>query len=126
MTLYKSKFEVNVAREFRQKGIKFEYEPETWEFTQPEKRRKYHPDFKIRTQTGITAFVETKGRLTSEDRKKLLWVREQHPKKKLILLFMNSSVTLTKASKTTYAEWCRKNNFEYYDFRFGLPKTWIK
>ena len=123
---FKSKFEVNVAKAFRTNGIKFEYEPETVKFTQPEKQRKYTPDFKIKIKTGLRLYVETKGRLTIEDRKKLIWVRDQNPKLKLVLLFMNSNVTLTKASKTTYADWSRKNGFEFYDFRFGLPKGWIK
>ena len=123
--MYKSKFEVNVAKAFKSNGIKFEYEPKVVRFLQPEKERKYTPDFYIQTKTGVTCFVETKGRLTSEDRKKLIWVKEQHPKMKLILLFMNSSVTLTKASNTTYAQWAKKNGFEFYDFRFGLPKGWI-
>ena len=123
---YRSKFEVNVSKAFKTNGIKFEYEPETWGFTQPKKDRKYTPDFKIRTKTGITLFVETKGRLTSEDRKKILWVLEQNPKKKLVLVFQNSANTITKASRTTYADWCRKNSIEFYDFRFGLPKEWIK
>ena len=124
--MYKSKYESDVARAFKQARITFEYEPEVLKFLQPEKARKYTPDFKIRTSTGIICLVETKGRLTSEDRKKLLWVKEQHPKKKLVLIFMNSNVTLTKVSKTTYADWARKNGFEFYDFRFGLPKGWIK
>ena len=123
---YKSKYEVNVAKAFKQAGISFEYEPEILKFTQPLKERKYTPDFKIKTKTGVNCLVETKGRLTSEDRKKLLWVKEQHPKKKIVLLFMNSSVTLTKVSKTTYSDWAKKNGFEWYDFRFGLPKGWIK
>ena len=124
--MFKSKFEVDVAKAFRSNGIKFEYEPTVVHFVQPKKERKYTPDFRIRTKTGITCFVETKGRLTSEDRKKLIWVREQNSKLKLVLLFMNSTNTLTKVSKTTYGDWARKNGFEYYDFRFGLPKGWIK
>ena|SRR3990167_580280 len=123
---YKSQFEKNVAKEFKAHGIRFEYEPEVVRFLQPEKERKYTPDFKIRTKTGITCLVETKGRLTSEDRKKMVWVKEQHPKKKIILIFMNAANTLTKRSKTTYADWARKNGFEYVDFRFGLPKEWKK
>ena len=126
MSIFKSKFESDVAKSFRQAGIKFEYEPVVLSFTQPSKKRKYKPDFKIRTKTGIICLVETKGRLTIEDRKKLIWVKEQHPKTPIILLFMNSSVTLRKGSKTTYAEWARDNGFEFYDFRFGLPKGWLK
>lgn len=122
---YRSKFEANVAKEFKNHGIKFVYEPEVVHFIQPEKARKYTPDFRLTFKKGRgSILVETKGRLTSEDRKKLIWVREQNPKIKLVLLFMDSRKTLTKVSKTSYGDWCRKNDFEFYDFRFGLPKEW--
>lgn len=123
---YKSKFELDFAKELKKNGIKFEYEPEVVEFLQPEKKRKYTPDFKIRTKTGVTCFIETKGKLTAEDRKKLVLVKEQHPKKKFILVFMNSANKLRKNSKTTYSDWAKKAGFEWYDFRFGLPKGWVK
>ena len=123
---YKSQFERNVAKEFKTKGIKFVYEPIVVEFLQPEKKRKYTPDFEIKTKAGATIFVETKGKFTAEDRAKMIWVREQNPEKKFVLLFMNSAVKIHKNSKTCYSDWCRKNNFEFHDFRFGLPKEWIK
>lgn len=120
---YKSKFEQDVARAFKQAGIKFEYEPLVVGFTQPAKERKYTPDFRAKTRKGVL-LVETKGRLTRQDRQKLIWVRESNPKLKVILLFMNSSVPIQKGSPTSYGDWAKKNGFEYYDFRFGLPKEW--
>ena len=122
---YKSGFEKDVAKAFKDKGIKFVYEPEVLPFTQPAKERKYTPDFHIRTKTGVTCFIETKGKLTHEDRQKMIWVKEQHPKKKIVLLFMNAANKLRKNSKTTYAQWADKNGFEWHDFRFGLPKEWL-
>lgn len=121
--MYKSKFEKDVAKAFKVGGIKFEYEPEIIKFLQPEKNRKYTPDFKVRTKAG-TFLIETKGKLTAQDRFKMVWVRDQNPDKKLVLLFMNSNVKLRKGSKTTYGDWARKNNFEFHDFRFGLPDCW--
>lgn len=121
---YKSGFEKAVAKSFKQNGISYEYETEVVHFVQPEKKRKYTPDFKIRTKKAGVLFVETKGKFTKEDRDKLIWVRDQNPKLRLVLLFMNSSNKLRKNSKTTYADWCKKNEFEYYDFREGLPETW--
>lgn len=124
---YRSKFEANVAKEFKNNGIKFVYEPEVVHFLQPEKARKYTPDFRVTTKGSRSSFlIETKGRLTAEDRKKLVWVRDQNPKIKLVLLFMDSRKTLTKVSKTTYGDWSRKNGFEFHDFRFGLPKEWTE
>ena len=123
MSSYKSKFEQNFAKALKTNGIKFEYEQVLVSFVQPEKKRKYYPDFKIRTDEGVF-IVETKGRFTAEDRKKMIWVRECNPDLNVILMFQNSNVPIRKGSKVTYADWCRKNNYKFFDFRFGLPKSW--
>ena len=120
----RSKFERDVAKAFRKAEINFVYEPEVVHFVQPKKDRKYIPDFRIRTKKGYVCFVETKGRLTREDRQKLMWIREQHPKMKLILLFMNSDVRLAKNSPTSYGQWATKVGFTWFDYRKGLPKEW--
>lgn len=120
---YKSNFESSFAKELKKHGIKFEYEPEILEFVQPLKKRKYTPDFRVRTGKGVF-LVETKGKLTSEDRKKMIWIKEQHPNKKIVLVFMNSTNKLTSASKTTYGDWASKAGYEWIDFRSGLPKDW--
>ena len=123
MSSYKSQFEKNFAKSLRDSGIKFEYEPLVVSFIQPEKQRKYIPDFRVRTKEGVRV-VETKGKLTIEDRKKLVWVAEQNPKLKLIIVFMNSKNKLRKNSPTTYGQWATKNGFEWYDFNDGLPQAW--
>jgi hypothetical protein len=92
-------------------------------FVQPKKDRHYTPDFELRFGNRAI-LVETKGKLTFEDRQKLVWVKEQHPKKKFVILFMNSDVRIRKNSPTTYSKWAEKAGFEYYDFRRGLPEEW--
>jgi predicted nuclease of restriction endonuclease-like RecB superfamily len=124
--LFKSQFEKNVAKEFRKYGIKFTYEPEVVRFLQPEKQRKYIPDFRIKTKMGNVFLVETKGKLDADDRKKLEWVKAQNPDLNLVLLFMNSDVKLRKGSKTTYGMWATKAGFTWYDFRAGLPQGWTE
>lgn len=82
----------------------------------------YNPDFKLANG----AYIETKGRFLSADRAKHLYIKEQHPDVKVYFLFGNAQNTLTKSSKTTYAEWCDKYGFEYADFyRDGIPKEWF-
>ena len=107
---YKRKLEVEVADYL---GDRADYEPEYIGFTQPAKSRRYCPDFK--TRAGV--FIECKGKWTAEDRIKHVWLREQHPDKRIVLLFQNSNVKLNKRSKTTYGEWATKNNIEWYDWR---------
>jgi hypothetical protein len=51
-------------------------------------------------------------------------VRKQHPNLDIRFVFENSQNKIRKGSKTTYAMWCIKNNFRYYD-RI-IPEDWIK
>lgn len=116
---YRSKFEANVAQQLRNKKVPVVYEKETISYTQPEKIRKYTPDFKL--PSGV--YVEVKGRFTVHDRQKHLMIRESNPSLDIRFLFMNSKVKLSKGSKTTYAMWCEKNGFKYADK--VIPKKWI-
>src|SRR5574343_1518953 len=88
---YRSKFESNVAKLFRKERIKFEYEVDSIPY-KVEEVRNYIPDFRI--ANGV--IVEAKGRFTAQDRKKHLLLKKQYPDMKLIILFMNSRVRLSK------------------------------
>jgi len=116
---YKSKFEKTVG-DFL--GTRASYEPDKLKFIQPSKQRVYIPDFKV----GESTYIESKGKWTAEDRAKHLWIKEQHPDKRIILLFQNAKVRLSKVSKTTYGEWATKNGLEWYDWKDGLPEDIIK
>jgi predicted nuclease of restriction endonuclease-like RecB superfamily len=116
---YKSKFEKTVG-DFL--GTRASYEPDKLKFIQPSKQRLYIPDFKI----GESTYIESKGKWTSEDRQKHVWIKEQHPEKRIILLFQNSKVRLSKVSKTTYGDWATKHGLEWYDWKQGLPEELIR
>ena len=98
-----------------------EYEPDRLHFIQPAVARYYVPDFKL----GDNNYIEVKGRLTLEDRKKLLWVKEQHPNVVVRLIFGNASNKLTKRSKTTYRDWAVTNGFDCIDSNEPIPKHWF-
>ena len=97
------------------------YESTKLEYTLPETKHKYLTDFEI----GHNSFIEVKGRLMSSERKKYLAVRDQHPEITLRFFFDKSDNKLYKGSKTTYADWCEKNSFEWTDIRRGLPPEWV-
>ena len=118
---YRSKFEARVASYLESRNITYEYEKWKLPYTVPETVKNYIPDWKI----GDT-YIETKGLFTSADRKKMLLVREANPGVVLRLLFMNADVKLRKGSPTSYGTWATKNNFEWWDFRKGIPKHWLE
>jgi hypothetical protein len=99
-----------------------QYEPDKLPFVQPAVERYYVPDFKL----GKDNYVEVKGRLTLEDRKKMLWVKEQHPDKLFRIIFGNGNNKITKKSRTTYLDWALENGFEAIDVKDPIPTHWFK
>jgi hypothetical protein len=116
MPLFKSKLEEKVWKILQKEYPSVKYEPDKFKYKQPEIDRTYTPDFKT---NGRKVYLETKGKLDLETRKKMLWFRDSNPDIRIIFLFQNSDNKLTKKSKTTYGEWATANNFEWLDFRKG-------
>jgi len=82
--------------------------------------RTYTPDFIL--SNGI--IIETKGRFLTADRRKHITIKKQHPKLDIRFVFTNSRSKLRKGAKSSYAEWCIKYGFLYYD-RI-IPEDWLK
>lgn len=115
----RSGLEERIQASLLEQKIPFTYESLKIPFVQPEKKRTYTPDFVL--TNGI--IIETKGRLTTEDMHKLIWVKEQHPEYDIRLLFQNANTKVRKGSKTTYADWCNKHGFIYADKE--IPASWL-
>ena len=119
--------------QLKESGIGFEYEPEKIEYrkrvikgickkcgcTDVYQRKNYIPDWVL--ANGIR--IESKGRLTSQDRSKMLAVKEQYPNLDLRIVFgTNNKLNKNKAKR--YAEWASENGF-----KFGIktiPQSWLK
>lgn len=117
---YRSKFESIVAEQLETAGCPYHYEEHDLYYVEPAKVRRYKPDILL-VHNGI--FIEVKGMFSADDRKKMLLVKDTYPEIDLRLLFMRSQNKLSKKSKTTYAQWCEKNGFEYADLQ--VPASWI-
>jgi hypothetical protein len=118
---YRSGLEDLVAKQLHSLGIKFEYEPKDGkvEYTKPQSKHKYTPDFVF-----AQFIVETKGRFTTADRKKHKLIKEQHPDIDIRFVFSNSNTRISKQSKTTYAQWCDHYGFKYADKL--IPNDWLR
>ena len=95
--MYRSKFEAAVAAQLNLT----QYETDKIKYVVPASTHTYTPDFTLSDRV----YLETKGRWLGVDRRKHLLLKAQHPELRIILLFMNANVTLSKSSKTTYGEW---------------------
>jgi len=121
MNKYRSGLEVSIAKQLKKFRIKFDYEKLVILYTKPAQSSTYTPDFRL--ANGI--IIETKGRFVVSDRKKHLLIRKQYGNKYDIrFVFSNAKAKIYKGSKTTYADWCIKHNFKF--FNKTIPIKWIK
>jgi len=116
---FRSSLETLVSFLLQGSKVPFEFEDTVLKFLQPAQPRKYNPDFRIPAGTlsadSPEVFLETKGQLTSADRKKMKYVKEQHPDVPIILIFGRASNRLNKKSETTYGDWASKYGFPWID-----------
>ena len=121
MNKYRSGLEVSIAKQLKKFRIKFDYEKLIILYIKPQETHRYIPDFRL--ANGI--LIETKGRFVVSDRKKHLLIRKQYGNKYDIrFVFSNAKAKIYKGSKTTYADWCIKHNFKF--FNKTIPMKWIK
>ena len=116
---YRSGLEVKVQDYLKEHNVPVKYEmiKIEWEDLM---YRTYTPDFVL--PNGI--IIETKGRFTSDDRRKHQLIKKQHPQLDIRFVFTNSRSKLSKGAKTTYGIWCERNKFLYAD-RYP-PLEWLQ
>lgn len=105
---FKSKLESSFKASLKTWGIANSYETVKIDYTL---KTSYTPDFVLRPNL----FIETKGRFTFFDRRKHLLIKEQHPKYKIVFVFQKPYQKLYKGAASTYADWCDKHGFAWFD-----------
>lgn len=117
---YRSMLEVLIKETLGDKVIS--YEVDKFTYVIPATKHIYTPDFKL----SDTVYIEGKGIMDRDDRKKMLLVTRQYPHIKFYMLFQNARKKIAKNSKTSYADWCDKNGIEWGHFPSGIPKHWLE
>jgi predicted nuclease of restriction endonuclease-like RecB superfamily len=108
---FRSKLELQVAIFLKYFKIPYEFESEVIPWMSEPKAHKYIPDFKIKTRSGKTIYIETKGRFEPEDREKHLCLKKQYPHLDIRLVFSNPHAWDRKALSRSYAKWADKHGF---------------
>ncbi len=80
----------------------------------------YTPDFIL--NNGI--IIEAKGRFIGRERVRAVAIKKQYPHLDIRFVFSNSNTKMYKDRDTTYADWCKKNNFLFSDKT--IPISWIR
>jgi hypothetical protein len=133
MNKYRSRYEANIAKDLKSKGIEFEYETIKVNYYLKKRgkcegcdnvnsifvHKTYTPDFIMGSM-----IVEAKGRFTSVDRTKMSQVVKENPDLDIRMLFMRDQ-WCTKSKKQKYSDWCNAHNIKF-DFGISLPKAWLK
>jgi hypothetical protein len=121
-TRFRSSAEAEVAADLTQRGVAWEYESERVFYAIP---YTYVTDFTLPeevTVTGEPIYVECKGWLRPEDKRKLLAIRTDNPGMDLrVLLYRGQD---KQGTPTKDAKWCNRNGFKWAHRR--VPDSWLK
>jgi hypothetical protein len=115
--MYRSGLEEKVADLLSSLKVKFKYESEKLAYIL---ECNYLPDFLL--PNGV--YLEVKGRLTSEDRRKMIAVKKSNPALDIRFVFQAPYNKIYKGSKTTYAKWAEKHGFPWCASH-SIPTTWL-
>ena len=114
---YRSQLEEKVADLLLNLDVKYDYETTKIAYTIP---HNYFPDFIL--PNGV--ILECKGYWDSADRRKIKSVKEQNPDIDLRMVFQAPFNTISKKSKTTYAQWCENQGILWTSFK-NIPLEWL-
>ena len=114
---YRSGLEERVADLLSGLGVSYEYESEKISYVI---QHHYTPDFILPNHT----VLECKGYWDAADRRKIKKVKEDNPDLDLRMVFQSPYNTISKKSKTTYAQWCERHGIPWTHFH-DIPLDWL-
>ena len=114
---FRSKLEERIADLLGELGISYEYESKRVPYTI---QHFYSPDFILPNHV----YLEAKGYWEPQDRRKILAVKKDNPDLDLRMVFQSPFNTISKKSKTTYAQWCEKHKIPWCAFH-TIPLDWL-
>jgi hypothetical protein len=121
---YRSGLELKVADQIKEENYPLNYETETLNYIVPERKSKYTPDFIFTKKNGTLMYIETKGRWTATDRKKMKHILQSNPDIDLRIIFQNPNQRISKSSKTTYEAYALKLGIQHVAKK-NIPQEWL-
>jgi len=121
---YRSGLELKVADQIKEANYPLNYETETLNYIVPERKSKYTPDFIFTKKNGTLMYIETKGRWTATDRKKMKFILQSNPNIDLRIVFQNPNQRISKTSKTTYEAYALKLGIQHVAKK-NIPQEWL-
>ena len=121
---YRSGLELLVAEQIKETSYELRYETDVIKYTVPQRDAKYTPDFVFTKRNGNMMYIETKGRWTATDRKKMKHVLQSNPGVDIRMVFQNPNQKISKASKTTYEVYAKKLGITHVSKK-TIPEEWL-
>jgi hypothetical protein len=114
---FRSGLEEKVADLLTNLGVKYEYESKRIPYTL---RCNYTPDFLLPN----SVYLETKGHLTEEDRRKMKAVKKDNPNLDIRFVFQAPLQQDLKGIQNYLRQWCEKNGFLWCSYS-SIPTEWL-
>jgi len=108
----RNKFEARIYQQLKNAKVPFKYESERVPYVIA---AHYIPDFILSTRLG-KVYVEAKGYLRPEHKRKMVAVKRQHPELDIRILFYSRNKNFIK--------WAEKNGFRYAVDK--IPTEWLE
>jgi len=106
----RSRNEEVVAEALGLTGYPFSYESVKLPYV---RQHHYLPDFTLHHHR---CHVEVKGYWPPEDRSKMLAVARSNPDVVVVMVLIKPDLCISKASKTTYSQWCTRHGIPWVTF----------
>ena len=114
---FRSGLEEKVADLLGELGVKYDYESTKVPYVI---QHTYTPDFVL--PNGV--YLECKGYWDADDRRKIKAVKTLNPDLDLRMVFQAPYNTISKKSKTTYAQYCERLNIPWTSYH-NIPLEWL-
>ena len=114
---FRSKLEEKVADLLFHLDVKYEYEKKKIPYVI---QHNYTPDFILPNHV----VLECKGYWEAADRRKIKTIVMDNPDIDLRMVFQAPYNTISKKSKTTYAQWCENLGIPWTSFH-NIPLDWL-
>ena len=114
---YRSGLEEKVADLLSELNVYYEYESKKIPYVI---QHNYTPDFVLPNNI----VLECKGYWDPADRRKIKQVKKDNPDIDLRMVFQSPYNTISRKSKTTYAQWCEKLDIPWTSYN-NIPLDWL-
>lgn len=112
---YRSMSEVRFAARLKDMRVKFDYEKDSLIYQH--EPQKYVVDFSVKAKDGHDIFIEYKGKLDADTRRKMKAIKKSNPDADIRFVFEKPNNKIYKGAKMRYGDWATKAGFKWYDVK---------